>query len=106
MIGKVTTIERDDMAEHFVKFDFGLSWSQVAKGLTFMVGGIAALAAAGWLNMPASQGALDKVTVQLIETSKQVAELQAVVKELTQAVGSLNNAMTRPPVSHARKVAR
>jgi hypothetical protein len=79
-----------DPEAYFVKFNFGLTWGHVAKAITVLAGGVAALAAAGWLSMPASQTALDKVTIQLIETNKQVIELQTAVKTLTGAVDALN----------------
>lgn len=85
----------ENETQYFVKFNFGLTWGHVVKAATVAAAAIAALAAAGWLAVPASQTALDKITVQLIETNKQVVELQGAVKALTEAVGTLNDVVGR-----------
>lgn len=89
------TEQNGDTREHILKVNFGLTWASIAKGATMLAAGIGALHAAGWLNVPASQAALNAVTVQLIETNRQVRDLQVVVRDLTASVEKLQGAVSR-----------
>jgi hypothetical protein len=79
----------DDMQEHVLRVNFGLSWKHIAAVVFGLPAFAGSLVTAGWLVMPAKQSDVTRIEQQLTGVSNQVNGLQEISLKLTTAVDAL-----------------